>query len=123
MFEHNRKRVFLKTEYRLFDLIGDYDIEGEVKKIDYLSVLIISRVLDFTDNGLACYITNQQLAEIFNTSERTIKRKLKDLIDLGILVSDVTLITGQGQKTRQRILNVNNAQIGMCFEMQKKAKK
>lgn len=123
MFEHNRKRAFLKTEYRLFDLIGDYDIEGEVKKIDYLSVLIISRVLDFTDDGLVCYITNQQLAEIFNTSERTIKRKLKDLIDLGILVSNVTLITGQGQKTRQRILNVNNAKIGMCFEMQKKAKK
>ena len=123
MFEHNRKRAFLKTEYRLFDLIGDYDIEGEVKKIDYLSVLIISRVLDFTDDGLACYITNQKLAEIFNTSERTIKRRIKDLIDLGILHSDVTLIAGQGHKTRQRILNVNNAQIGMCFEMQKKAKK
>lgn len=123
MYEHEVKRSYLKVEYRLFDLIGEYTIDGEIKKVDYLSVLIISRVLDYTKDGLKCYITNERLAKIFNTSERTIKRRIKDLIDLGILNSDVTLITGQGQKTRQRILNVNNAEIGMCFEMQKKAKK
>lgn len=109
------KRSFLKVNYNIFKLVGSYVVNKEKINIDYLDCLIIERILDFQNNNMKCYITNDQLAKIFNSSVRTIARKIANLIKLGIVKSEVNMHSDQGQKTRIREMVVVYPGIVICM--------
>lgn len=108
------KRQFLKVDYSIFDLIGDYIIEGKKVSIDYLDCLIIERILDFQTDNMPCYITNEQLAKVFNSNIRTVARHIANLIKLGIIKSEVTLSSDNGQASRIRQMTIDYVSIGIC---------
>ena len=110
----SNKRIFLQVEYELFKLIGKYKKDGKDISVDHLDCLIIARVNDFQKNNMPCYLTNEQFANIFNISTRTIVRRIHNLCEIGILESDVTLRSDSGQASRVRNLRVNYPQIGLC---------
>ena len=64
-------------------------------KISMLDCNILCLVRSFHDSGKECYMTNEQLAKIFLTSERTIKSALNRLYWRGFIKS---------QGTKKRIL-------------------
>lgn len=110
----SKKRTFLQVEYELFKLIGKYKKDDKEIGIDHLDCLIIARVNDFQKNDMPCYLTNEQLANIFNVSPRTIVRRIHNLCEIKILESDVTLRSDAGQASRIRNLKVNYPQIAIC---------
>jgi hypothetical protein len=110
-----KKRSFLKVDYNIFQLVGSYIVNKEKINIDYLDCLIIERILDFQNNNMKCYITNEQLAKIFNSSVRTIARKIANLIKLRIIKSEVNMYSDQGQKTRIREMVVVYPSIAICM--------
>lgn len=110
-----KKRSFLKVNYNIFQLVGSYIVNKEKISVDYLDCLIIERILDFQNNNMKCYITNEQLAKVFNSSTRTVARKISNLIKLGIIQSEINMTSDQGQKTRIRTMTVLYSSIGICM--------
>lgn len=62
-------------------------------------ILIVSQVMEFSNNGKPCYITDAQMAENFGTSEKTISRTLKDLEKRDIITRDTKMINGKKTRT------------------------
>lgn len=88
----------------------DY-LNYNLKSID---ILIIAQIEEFERNKLSCYITNQQFANMFGESERTINRVIKKLEELNIIKKQTTYIKGSGRGNRQRILSINNTKKWKC---------
>lgn len=76
-------------------------------KITMLDCNILCLVRSFHDSGLQCYMTNEQLAKIFLTSERTVKTSLNRLYWRGF-------ITSAG--TKKRILQYNADQVNAFIQ-------
>lgn len=108
------KRQFLQVHYDIFQLIGEYIIDKEKIKIDYLDCLIIERILDFQNHNMQCYTTNEQLANMFNSSIRTIARRIANLIKLKIIISSVTKSSTNGKNSNIRNMVINYAAVGAC---------
>nr|DAK86951.1 MAG TPA: transcriptional regulatory protein [Caudoviricetes sp.] len=88
----------------------DY-LNYNLKSID---ILIIAQIEEFERNKLSCYITNQQFANMFGESERTINRVIKKLEELNIIKKQTIYIKGSGRGNRQRILSINNTKKWKC---------
>lgn len=76
-----------------------------------LHVYIVERVRSFEKQDQACYISNEQLAEATGSSEKTISRAIKLLVDEKVLWSGYHYKTSDDVVTRQRILRVFNKEL------------
>ena len=76
-----------------------------------LHVYIVERVRSFEKQGLACYIKNEQLAEATGSSEKTISRAIKLLVDEKVLWAGYHYQTENDKITKQRILRIFNEQL------------
>ena len=73
-----------------------------------LHVYIVERVRSFEKQGLACYIKNEQLAEATGSSEKTISRAIKLLVDANVLWAGYHYQTENDKITKQRVLRIFN---------------
>ncbi|ENC7928038.1 transcriptional regulator [Escherichia coli] len=55
------------------------------KDLDLLHIVLYFRFLSYQENNLNCYESHETLAKIFKSSASTIKRKINDLKDMGLL--------------------------------------
>lgn len=75
-----------------------------LKSID---LLIISQIEEFKRNSCECYVTNEQLADMFGESKDTIKRALTRLEKQNVIKRNTTVVKGNGRANKQRTLSVN----------------
>lgn len=73
--------------YNTFDNISKiYSNEfPEGKVLDLLHIVLYYRFFSYQENGLNCYESHETLAKIFKSSPSTIKRKINDLKEMGLL--------------------------------------
>ena len=76
-----------------------------------LHVYIVERVRSFDKQNKTCYIKNEQLAEATGSSEKTISRAIKLLVDEKILWAGYHYQTEDGQVTKQRVLRIFNEKL------------
>lgn len=76
-----------------------------------LHVYIVERVRSFDKQNKTCYIKNEQLAEATGSSEKTISRAIKLLVDEKILWAGYHYKTEDGQVTKQRVLRIFNEKL------------
>ncbi|WP_074464188.1 transcriptional regulator [Escherichia coli] len=55
------------------------------KDLDLLHIVLYFRFLSYQENNLNCYESHEILAKIFKSSASTIKRKINDLKEMGLL--------------------------------------
>ncbi|EFN5447747.1 transcriptional regulator [Escherichia coli] len=55
------------------------------KYLDLLHIVLYFRFLSYQENNLNCYESHETLAKIFKSSASTIKRKINDLKEMGLL--------------------------------------
>ena len=75
-----------------------------LKSID---LLIIAQIEEFKRNKCECYITNEQLSDMFGESVNTIKRSIQKLEEKKIISRKTSFVNGNGRSNRQRILSLN----------------
>lgn len=90
----------------------DYFSMG-LKSID---LLIIAQIEEFKRNGCECYMTNEQLSDMFGESISTIKRALSSLETKGIIKRKTSTVSNNGQKSKQRILSISKVQNEPTFK-------
>jgi hypothetical protein len=73
-----------------------------------LHVYIVERVRSFDKQNKTCYIKNEQLAEATGSSEKTISRAIKLLVDEKVLWAGYHYQTEDCQVTKQRVLRIFN---------------
>ncbi|HCH7725650.1 TPA: helix-turn-helix domain-containing protein [Escherichia coli] len=73
--------------YDTFDNISKIysDKFPQGKDLDLLHIVLYFRFLSYQENNLNCYESHETLAKIFKSSASTIKRKIKDLKEMGLL--------------------------------------
>lgn len=76
-----------------------------------LHVYIVERVRSFDKQNKTCYIKNEQLAEATGSSEKTISRAIKLLVDEKVLWAGYHYQTEDGQITKQRVLRIFNEKL------------
>ena len=74
-----------------------------LKSID---ILILSQIEEYQRNNCECYITNQQFSDMFGESVSTIKRSIDKLEQKGMLERKTRSRTDNGEKSKERTLNV-----------------
>ena len=75
-----------------------------------IELLIIAQIEEFERNNCECYITNEQLSDMFGESISTIKRALSSLETKGIIKRKTSTVSNNGQKSKQRILSISKVQ-------------
>ncbi len=55
------------------------------KDLELLHIVLYFRFLSYQENNLNCYESHETLAKIFKSSASTIKRKINDLKEMGLL--------------------------------------
>lgn len=65
---------------------------------------------------MPCYITNEQLAKIFNSSVRTIARHIANLIKLKIIISNVFKSSNNEQKSNVRTMTIDFPAMAACLK-------
>ena len=75
-----------------------------------IELLIIAQIEEFERNNCECYITNEQLSDMFGESISTIKRALSNLETKGIIKRKTSTVSNNGQKSKQRILSISKVQ-------------
>ncbi|EQA1916960.1 helix-turn-helix domain-containing protein [Escherichia coli] len=73
--------------YDTFDNISKIysDKFPQGKDLELLHIVLYFRFLSYQENNLNCYESHETLAKIFKSSASTIKRKIKDLKEMGLL--------------------------------------
>ena len=84
-----------------------------LKSID---LLIIAQIEEFKRNGFECYMTNEQFSDLFGESVSTIKRALNSLETKGIIKRKTSIVSNNGQKSKQRILSISKVQNEPTFK-------
>lgn len=85
-----------------------------------LHVYIVERVRSFDKQNKTCYIKNEQLAEATGSSEKTISRAIKLLVDEKILWAGYHYQTENDKITKQRVLRIYNESIDSYHKKQEK---
>jgi len=75
-----------------------------------IELLIIAQIEEFERNNCECYITNEQLSDMFGESISTIKRALSSLETKGMIKRKTSTVSNNGQKSKQRILSISKVQ-------------
>ena len=73
--------------YDTFDNISKIysDKFPQGKDLELLHIVLYFRFLSYQENNLNCYESHETLAKIFKSSSSTIKRKINDLKEMGLL--------------------------------------
>ena len=74
------------------------------KGLQPIDILILAQIQEFERNN-GCYVTNQQFADWFGVSTKTIERTLDKLEELKYIDRDTKTIGDNGQKSKQRKLS------------------
>lgn len=85
-----------------------------------LHVYIVERVRSFDKQNKTCYIKNEQLAEATGSSEKTISRAIRLLVDEKILWAGYHYQTENDKITKQRILRIYNESIDSYHQKKEK---
>ena len=88
-----------------------------------LHVYIVERVRSFEKKGKTCYITNEQLAEATGSSEKTISRAVKLLVDERVLWAGYHYQTENDKVTKQRVLRIFNESLAEYYDKRESAAK
>ena len=88
--------TFLAIDKRYFKL--------GLKSID---ILILAQVDEFNRNGYECYVTNQQLSDMFGESVRTIARSLDKLENLNFISRNTFVDKSKGRSNKARKISIN----------------
>ena len=80
------------------------------KEFKSIELLIIAQIEEFERNNCECYITNEQLSDMFGESISTIKRALSSLETKGIIKRKTSTVSNNGRKSKQRILSISKVQ-------------
>lgn len=75
-----------------------------------IELLIIAQIEEFERNNCECYITNEQLSDMFGESISTIKRALSSLETKGIIKRKTSTVSNNGQKSKKRIISISKVQ-------------
>lgn len=76
-------------------------------KLKSIDILILSQIDEFNRNGCDCYITNQQLSDMFGESVKTVERSLKKLDELGFINRNTVVSRDNGQSSKIRTMTLN----------------
>lgn len=85
------QRLFLRLWKDLF----------EYKEMSLLSMAIYSQISEFEINKKECFISDEQLAEQFHCSTKTISREINKMVECGYIVKE-TVNTQNGRKRVMR---------------------
>lgn len=80
---------FLKIDKRFF----------QIKELSLEEIIILSQIIEFSNNNRPCYMTNDQFAEITRSSSATVDRKLRKMEQLKIIERKTDGSTGKGIRT------------------------
>lgn len=75
-----------KTYVKQYDLYTE-NLFTAIPDISMIGSYILCKVVQFHEVGNFCYISNEGFAHMTNSSETTVKRQIKILIDNGLLIS------------------------------------
>ena len=75
-----------KTYVKQYDLYTE-NLFTAIPDISMIGSYILCKVVQFHEVGNFCYISNEGFARMTNSSETTVKRQIKILIDNGLLIS------------------------------------
>ena len=75
-----------KTYVKQYDLYTE-NLFNAIPDISMIGSYILCKVVQFHEVGNFCYISNEGFARMTNSSETTVKRQIKILIDNGLLIS------------------------------------
>lgn len=78
------------------------------KGLQPIDILILAQIQEFERTN-ECYATNQQFAEWFGVSTKTVERALDRLEELKYINRDTKVVSGNGQKSKQRKLKTKKA--------------
>ena len=98
-------------ENKVFTMImaNNDDFYSKDERLNILHLYITERVRGFDKCGKACYMSNAQFAKETNSSESTITRAIKLLIDLKILWAGYHQ---ESVKNKQRVLRIYDERLG-----------
>jgi predicted transcriptional regulator len=119
--KENKGMQFLKVPYEYFNLIGTHTADNNKIKIDALDVLIVSKIVEFIEFGMSCFISDDGLANLFHVSRSTVQRSIKKLKSLNWIISETYMTHDTGQQTKHRNLTVNNKVINTIIDNNKQA--
>lgn len=102
---------FLAINKKYFNLTGKYKLNNKNVKIEILHLAIIAHIEEFERNKASCYLTNEQMANMFGVSIDSIKRAIKVLSDLKFITCYTTIVSNMGQSSKHRIMSVNQKTI------------
>ena len=75
---------FLAINKEYFNLTGKYKLNNKNVKIEILHLAIIAHIEEFERNKASCYLTNEQMANIFVVKNNPRAHKVIRLIDFKI---------------------------------------
>ena len=78
------------------------------KGLQPLDILILSQVEEFNRNNRDCYLTNNQLSEMFGSTLYAVKSSLDRLEEKKYITRNTTYVEGNGRGNKQRIIKVTN---------------
>lgn len=76
-------------------------------------IMLISQIKEFEKNGKECFITNQQFADWFSISTKTIERTLDKIEAMGYIKRVTKTITDNGKKSKVRTLKTLEGTVKM----------
>ena len=78
-----------------------------------IDALVLAVVESFNSDNKLCYMTNEQLADMFSVTKATVARSIDHLVKYGFITRNTKTIKKDGEFTRRRTLTivpVQNAQ-------------
>ena len=80
-------QITFTKHYDTFDNVSKIysDKFPQGKDLELLHIVLYFRFLSYQENNLNCYESHETLAKIFKSSASTIKRKINDLKEMGLL--------------------------------------
>ena len=75
-----------------------------LKSID---IMILAQIDEFSRNNCECYITNQQLSDMFGESVRTIARSLNKLEELKFIIRNTITSKDNGKASKIRTMKIS----------------
>lgn len=69
-----------------------------------LEILILSQIDEYINNGMECYVTDEQFALYFGVTKKTVSNAMKNLEEKGYIKRNTELCNDRGQASRKRTL-------------------
>lgn len=98
---------FTKVYDCMLSLQGEWETEEGTVKVDATDILIVAKILQFSESGKKCYLTDNSFAALTGKKNRTaIQKRLKKLEDIGIIKRKNVYETVNGNVVSKRELSV-----------------